>query len=78
MRVPGILYSLILALGAWAISYFSEGGGAGVPWAPILLATIPVILKLFTVQAPPEPTPQGDVGGPMPQRSDKMRKFLLG
>lgn len=81
MKVPGIVYSLLLAIGAWAVDWFTTGGGAGVPWAPILLATIPVVLKMFTVQAPPEeptPTPQGDFGGPLPQRSSKTHRLLWG
>lgn len=52
ITVPGIIYSLLLALGAWAVDYFTTGGGEGIPWAPILLATVPIILKMFTVQAP--------------------------
>lgn len=48
MTIPGILYSLLLAIAAWAVEYFSTGAGSGVPWAPILIAAIPVLLKLFT------------------------------
>lgn len=80
MRVPGIVYSLLLAIAAWAVDWFTTGGGAGVPWAPILLATIPVLLKMIAVQAPPEettPTPQGDFGGPLPQREDSKTSRLL-
>ena len=52
MSVPGILYSLLLAIGAWAIDYFSgSGAGAGFPWSPILIAAIPVILKFFTTSS---------------------------
>ena len=56
MAIPGILYSLLIAIGAWAIDYFSTGAGAGVPWAPILIAAIPVLLKLFTATG--EETPE--------------------
>ncbi|MCB0060547.1 MAG: hypothetical protein KDE19_00460 [Caldilineaceae bacterium] len=48
IQVPGILYSLIAAIAAWATTYFATGNpGGDYIWAPILLATVPVILKLF-------------------------------
>jgi len=56
MTVPGIVYSLLLAVGAWAIEYFTTGAGAGVPWAPVLIAAIPIILKFFTAAG--EETPE--------------------
>ena len=50
ITVPGIIYSLLLAFGAWAIDYFGvSGAGSAFAWAPILLAAIPIALKLFTV-----------------------------
>lgn len=81
MKIPGVVYSLILAVAAWAIDYFSNGAGSGVPWAPILIATIPVLLKLVTVQTPPPVEPQaqarGATGEPVAPPS-KMQRFLLG
>lgn len=71
MRVPGIVYSLILAVGAWAVDYFTEGAGSGWLYAPVLLAIIPILLKAITVTAPPEATPRG-------ADESKLRKFLLG
>lgn len=63
VKVPGIIYSLILALGAWVVEYFSTGGiGAGFPWAPVLIAAVPVALKFFTAattEAPPEAQARG-------------------
>lgn len=73
VKVPGIVYSLLLALGAWAVDYFTNGAGNSVPWAPILLATIPVVLKLFTVSTETESTPR-DLG----DRPSMMKKLLLG
>lgn len=78
MKVPGIIYSLLLALAAWLIEYFTHGAGAGVSWAPILLAAVPILLKLITVQAPPDPaaaTARGFDALPPPS---KTRRFLLG
>lgn len=83
MKVPGILYSIILALAAWAVEYFS-GSGAGGAWplAPILLAAIPIALKLVTVQTTPDPTdPDNGAtarGFDAPPQSSKTRRFLLG
>lgn len=49
--LPGIVYSLLLAVGAWAVEYFTTGPGTGVPWAPIMVAAVPILLKSFTVTA---------------------------
>lgn len=51
IELPGIVYSLLLAVGAWAIDYFTTGDGSGIPWAPILVAAVPIILKSFAVSA---------------------------
>lgn len=86
MKIPGVLYSLILAIAAWAVDYFTNGAGAGVPWAPILIAVIPVLLKMISVQSEPEPTQPnppsaqarglGDAAAPVQQT--KVQRFLLG
>lgn len=56
MKVPGIIYSLLLAVGAWAVDYFSgSGAGSGFPWAPVLVAAVPVVLKFFTAMGGEEP-----------------------
>lgn len=80
IRIPGLIYSIILALGAWALDYFSVGAGGSIPWAPILLAAIPLILKLFTVTTTePEPSAAASRGmGEAIVPPSKMRKFLLG
>lgn len=49
IELPGIVYSLLLAVGAWAVDYFSTGDGSGIPWAPIMVAAVPILLKSFTV-----------------------------
>lgn len=55
IQVPGIVYSLILAVAAWATTYFATGQpGGDYIWAPILLAAIPTVLK-FLVEAQPTP-----------------------
>ena len=86
MKIPGVLYSLILAIAAWAVDYFSNGAGAGVPWAPILIATIPVLLKLITVQSEPtQPNPtqpstqaRGLGDAATPAQPSKVQRVLLG
>lgn len=75
MTVPGALYSLLIAVGAWAVDYLTTGGGAGIPWAPLQSQWVPVILKMFTVQsAEPAAMSRSAVG----EQPSKMRKFLLG
>lgn len=61
MKLPGIIYSLLLAVAAWAIDYFTTGAGANVPWAPILIATIPVLLKLIAPGEEEQPQASQDV-----------------
>lgn len=78
IRVPGVIYSLLLALGAWLVDYFTTGDGSNIAWAPILLAAVPIVLKMITVNAPPEVTPMSDFGGPSPQRDSKANRLLFG
>ena len=83
MKVPGILYSLILAIGAWAATYFATGGAGGdYVWAPLLLAGVPIVLKMFTVATDPEPSTEptatargGAISQPQP---GKVQRLLLG
>lgn len=81
VKIPGVLYSLALAIAAWAVDYLTTGDGSSIPWAPIAIAAIPVLLKAITVQAP-EPAQAvstargfGDVSA---APKSKTRKFLLG
>lgn len=79
IKVPGVVYSLILAIGAWAIDYLTGGDGSTIPWAPIALAAIPIILKAFTVQAPtPVPVSTSRSLSAVPEQPSKTREFLLG
>lgn len=78
-KVPGFIYSLVLAVLAWAFEYLTQNGG-GIPWAPIAIAVIPMIVKAITVQVSPPVAPVGTARGmgeaqPAPS---KMTKFLLG
>jgi len=64
IELPGIVYSLLLAVGAWAVDYFTTGDGSGIPWAPILVAAVPIILKSFSVSAEkPAPVVKEEVSG---------------
>jgi hypothetical protein len=76
MKIPGVLYSLLVAIAAWAIDYLTNGQGAGIPWAPIAIAAIPVILKIFEVQGEPEPTAMSRSG--VSVQPSKTRRLLLG
>lgn len=82
IRVPGILYSLILAVAAWAIDYFSGGAGSGYVWAPLLLAAVPIVLKFISVAAEPAPemveATARSMGGPVVVAESKTRRLLLG
>ena len=82
MTIPGVLYSLILAIAAWAIDYFSgAGAGASLPWAPILIAAIPIILKLISVNAPQPTAPSGaarGMGSESEAQPSRLRRLLLG
>jgi hypothetical protein len=83
MKVPGILYSIVLALAAWALDYFgSSGAGGDFIWAPLLLAAVPIVVKFFTVATEPEPEPvEGtarSMGGPVVAGESKTRRLLLG
>jgi hypothetical protein len=77
MRIPGIIYSLLLAVAAWAIEYFTQGPGSSMSYAPILIAVIPVLLKMITVHM--EPTqPQAAARGMGDAQPSKIERFLLG
>jgi hypothetical protein len=76
MKVPGVFYSLLAAVGVWAVDYFTTGAGSGIPWAPILVAAIPILLKAITVNVPPEQTPATARGAD--EGKSKTTKFLLG
>lgn len=82
MKIPGIVYSLLLAVGAYVIEYFTEGQGAGTPWAPILVAAVPIILKTFTVQIETEQTRTNTRSlGPAeeaPPQKTKLQEWMLG
>lgn len=79
MKIPGIVYSLLLAVGAWAIDYFTQGNGAGIPWAPILVAAVPIILKTFTVQAEnPTVSTSSTRGMATDEPKGRMQEWLLG
>ena len=75
MTLPGALYSLLLAVGAWAVEYFSTGVGSGVPWAPILVAAVPIVLKAISTWLGQEP--QAATRGPATS-SSKLGRFILG
>ena len=74
-KIPGFIYSLLAAIGAWGIEYLSTGPGMGLPWAPIMLMVIPTVLKLLVVASAKDDVPnaRGEV-----QSSSKMKRFLLG
>lgn len=77
MKVPGVIYSLLLALAAWLVDWFTTGGGSGVPWAPIVLATVPIVLRLVTLEDEPSVVTRDISGEPVRQRS-KTDQLLWG
>ncbi len=80
IKVPGIVYSLVLAIATWATTYFATGNPGGeYVWAPILLATIPTLLKFIVVAASTdEPSAQSRGMGDAPTQRSKISKLLLG
>lgn len=86
MKIPGIVYSLLLAIVAWAGTYFATGGAGGnYLWAPILLAALPIVLKTVAVYAGAQPKPsgaamaRGGVGFPVAVAVEsKAKRLLLG
>lgn len=84
MKIPGVIYSMLVAIGIWATDYFTVGSGGDWQWAAILVAGIPAIIKLFSV-ATSEPEPTNPTGaqargfdGTVTPAPSKMRKFWLG
>jgi hypothetical protein len=79
LKVPGAAYSFLLAVGGfaagWIVDYFTSGEGAALIIAPAIVAIVPIILKMFTVQAPPAALSRGIEPTAQPS---KMRKFILG
>jgi len=77
MTVPGALYSLLLAVGAWCVDYFTSGDGSASLIAPVIVAAVPIILKMFTATG--EETPEATSRGVEPvQRRSYISKVLLG
>lgn len=77
MTIPGALYSLLLAVGAWCVDYFTSGDGSASLIAPVIVAAVPIILKMFT--ATTEETPEATSRGVEPvQRRSYISKVLLG
>lgn len=80
MKIPGIIYSLLLAVAAWAVEYFTSGAGAGFPWASVLVAAVPVLLKLIAPgeDAPPQASQEISFGVEPEQRRSYVDKVLWG
>jgi hypothetical protein len=81
-KLPGAIYSLLVAIAAWLVDYLTTGDGAGIPWAPIVIATVPIALQYLRVYILPdgeEPAPEAQArgSGHTPPRS-KSARFLWG
>ena len=77
MTIPGAAYSLLLAIGAWCVDYFTSGDGSASLIAPVIVAAVPILLKLFT--ATTEETPEATSRGVEPaQKRSYISKVLLG
>ena len=79
-KIPGFVYSLALAILAWLFEYLTQNGG-GIPWAPIAIAVIPMIVKAITVQVSPPTAPYAGVArgiGEAQPVPSKLNRFLLG
>lgn len=77
MTIPGAAYSLLLAVGAWCIDFYTSGDGSASIIAPVIVAAVPIILKLFTATG--EETPEMASRGVEPaQRRSYVSKVLWG
>ena len=74
LKVPGLIYSLLTAIGVFFVEYFTSGDGSASLIAPLIVAAVPIILKAITVQTGPAELTRG-MGGPA---TSKMRKWVLG
>lgn len=81
MKIPGAVYSCLIAVGmftaGWIVDYFTSGDGSASLIAPVIVAAVPIILKLFTAAG--EETPEMASRGVEPvQRRSYVSKVLLG
>lgn len=81
MRIPGAVYSFILAVGGfaagWIVDYFTSGDGAALIIAPAIVAIVPIIAKMLTETT--EETPEATARGVEPaQRRSYAKRVLLG
>lgn len=81
MKIPGAVYSCLIAVGmftaGWIVDYFTSGDGSASLIAPVIVAAVPIILKLFT--ATTEETPEATARGVEPaQRRSYAKRVLLG
>ena len=77
MKIPGAAYSLLLAVGAWCVDYFTSGDGSASLIAPVIVAAVQIILKMFT--ATTEETPEATARGLEPvQKRSYAKRVLLG
>lgn len=79
MVIPGALYSLLLAVGVWAVDYFTSGGGSTNIIAPIIVAAVPILIQAIMVNIPPDKSTSGHARSlsSEPTKS-KAEKFFLG
>ncbi len=81
MKIPGAVYSCLIAVGmftaGWIVDYFTSGDGSASLIAPVIVAAVPIVLKMFTATG--EETPEATSRGVEPaQRRSYISKVLLG
>ena len=81
MKIPGAVYSCLIAVGmftaGWIVDYFTSGDGSASTVAPVIVAAVPIILKMFTALG--EETPEMTSRGVEPvQRRSYASKVLWG
>lgn len=81
MKIPGAVYSCLIAVGGfaagWIVDYFTSGDGSASLIAPVIVAAVPIILKMFTALG--EETPEATARGIEPvQKRGYISKVLLG
>jgi len=81
MKIPGAVYSCLIAVGmftaGWIVDYFTSGDGSASIIAPVIVAAVPIILKMFTATG--EETPEmASRGVESVQRRSYVSKVLWG
>lgn len=49
MKLPGVVYSLIVGVATWTITYMISGNSEGLMWASTIITIVPIILHSIDI-----------------------------